>query len=151
MKNIFAPSVANRTRLCVSKISKSIKSKIQQNQLFVPETSGHFPKCVKLGMHFWILISELDALRVGLVFILPDCNYFLLIHNDGNVLFLSLHSHGKGLCNRDVYFTDLFYIQINPPSTSAAKTRSSRSSTESRCLYSGSHHTAASSRPEVQR
>lgn len=114
MKNILTPPRTNRTWLGISIIAKSIKSKVQKNELFISHAPWNFSKGIQFRVHFRILVSEFNTLRMCLVFILADCNNFFFMNNQRNMLFLTKHCHRHRLCHGNIGFNYRIYIQLNP-------------------------------------
>lgn len=121
MKNFRAPFGANRAGFRISKMPKSVESKIYQNQLFTTKTFGNFTECIQFRMHVSSSITQTQSTGVSLKNILTHSNDLALVQNQRDVLLLSLHSHRKRLGDRKVNFVNRVYVQFNPSSTSTSK------------------------------
>ena len=120
MKHFLAPLRTYWTGFRISKMSKSIESKINKNQFFITQISGNFSKCVQFRMHIIDPISQLYSSRMSLEYILPNRNNLALVNNQRNMFLLSLHCHRQWFSDRKKQFINRVYIQFNPSSTSAS-------------------------------
>ncbi len=112
MKYFTAPLFADWTRLRISKITKTIKSKVEKNQFFTAQTLRNFSECIQLGMHVRASISQTHSIGVGLEHILTHRDNLALIDDQRDMLFLSLHCHRQRLGNGNIIFNHMVYIHI---------------------------------------
>lgn len=143
MEDFRTPLRTNRTRLRISKVSKTIKSKIDKNQLFTTKVLWNLTKCVQLRMHVSSSITQTQGTGMSLKNILTHRNNLALVQNQRDVLLLSLHSHRQRLGDREINLVNRVYIQFNPSSTSASTLPCypQSSSKERRCPCSNLRHT----------
>ena len=143
VKNLRAPLRANGARFGISKMPKTIESKINKNQLFTTQTFRNLSECIQFRMHISSSITQTQGTGMSLKNILTHRNNLALVQNQRNVLLLSLHSHRKRLGDGEVNLVNRVYIQFNPSSTSASTLPCypPTSSKEQRCPCSNLRHT----------
>lgn len=109
MKNFITPLSTNRAWLRISKVPKTIESKIQKYKFFTAQTMGNFSECIQFRMHFCATVSQTKSVGVGLKNILTHRDNFALVNYKRYMLFLTLHSHRKRLGYGQV----ILYYSIN--------------------------------------
>ena len=119
MKYFSTPLSTNWTWLRISKITKPIESKVQENQLFSTQTLRNFSICIQFRMHVCTTISQTHSIGVGLENILTHRDNLALIDDQRYVLLLSFHCHRQRLGNRKIIFNHMIYIHIFTTSASA--------------------------------
>jgi len=112
MKYFTAPLFTNWAGFGISKITKTIKSEVEKNQLLIAQRFGNFSECIQLRMHICTPISQTHSIGVGLEHILTHRDNLALINDQRDMLFLSFHSHRQGLGNRKIIFNHMVYIHI---------------------------------------
>jgi len=120
MKNFTTPLGTHRTRLRISKIAKSVESKIKKNQLLGSKSVWNFSKCIQFRMHLSTTIPQTKSVGVGLKNILTHRDNLSLVNYERYVLLLSLHCHRKRLGNGHVRFN---YIIKSHSITASASTQ----------------------------
>ncbi len=119
MKNFTTPLGTHRTRLRISKIAKSVESKIKKNQLLGSKSVWNFSKGIQFRMHLSTTITQTKSVGVGLKNILTHRDNLSLVNYERYVLLLSLHCHRKRLGNGHVRFN---YIVKSHSITASAST-----------------------------
>ena len=120
MKNFTTPLGTHRTRLRISKIAKSVESKIKKNQLLGSKSVWNFSKGIQFRMHLSTTITQTKSVGVGLKNILTHRDNLSLVNYERYVLLLSLHCHRKRLGNGHVRFN---YIVKSHSITASASTQ----------------------------
>ena len=119
MKNFITPLRTNRAWLRISKVPKTIESKIQKYKFFTAQTMGNFSECIQFRMHFSATVSQTKSVGVGLKNILTHRDNLSLVNYKRDVLLLSLHCHRKRLGNGYVRFD--YIIKSHSITASASK------------------------------
>lgn len=119
MKNFITPLSTNRAWLRISKVPKTIESKIQKYKFFTAQTMGNFSECIQFRMHFCATVSQTKSVGVGLKNILTHRDNLSLVNYKRDVLLLSLHCHRKRLGNGYVRFD--YIIKSHSITASASK------------------------------
>ncbi len=119
MKNFITPLSTNRAWLRISKVPKTIESKIQKYKFFTAQTMGNFSECIQFRMHFCATVSQTKSVGVGLKNILTHRDNLSLVNYKRDVLLLSLHCHRKRLGNGYVRFN--YIIKSHSITASASK------------------------------
>ena len=118
MKCFLTPLGTDRTGLRISKMAKSIESKVQKNQFFTTHVLGNFSPCIQFRMHFGTAVSQTKRIGVGLKNILTHRDYLSFMDDQRYVLLLSFHCHRQRLGNGNKIFNHMLDIHI----TSSAST-----------------------------
>jgi hypothetical protein len=80
MKNFTTPLGTHRTRLRISKIAKSVESKIKKNQLLGSKSVWNFSKGIQFRMHLSTTITQTKSVGMGLKNVLTHRDNFSLVY-----------------------------------------------------------------------